>query len=173
MSGLQIIFILVAAVTLISAVMVVLVRKMMHAALWLVLTLFGVAAMFATLQASFFAIIQVLVYIGAIAILIIFSIMLTQRVLEEAGEQIVRRWWLPALVALVLFGLIASALSLWRGFSTPLTELPAGAENVMELGKALVDPAGYTIPFEVASVLLLAALVGAIYVAVDRKEKAS
>lgn len=173
MSVLQIIFILIAAVTLFSATMVVIVRKMMHAALWLVLALFGVAMIFATLQASYFAVIQVLVYIGAIAILIIFSIMLTQRVLETAGEQLVRNWWLPALVALVLFGLIASALSLWHGFGTPLVELPAGAENVAALGKALVDPAGYTIPFEVASVLLLAALIGAIYVAVDRKEKAS
>ena len=100
MSVLQIIFILIAAVTLFSATMVVIVRKMMHAALWLVLALFGVAMIFATLQASYFAVIQVLVYIGAIAILIIFSIMLTQRVLETAGEQLVRNWWLPALVAL-------------------------------------------------------------------------
>jgi NADH-quinone oxidoreductase subunit J len=173
MSGLQIIFLLVAAVTLFSALMVVIVRRMMHAALWLVLTLFGVAILFATLQASFFAIIQVLVYIGAIAILIIFSIMLTQRVLEDAGEQLIRNWWLPALVALVLFGLIASTLSLWRGFNQALVELPAQAENLPALGKALVDPAGYAIPFEVASVLLLAALIGAIYVAIDRKEKAS
>ena len=173
MSVLQIIFILVAVVTIVSALMVVTARKMMHAALWLVLALFGVAILFATLQASFFAIIQVLVYIGAIAILIIFSIMLTQRVLEDAGEQIVRRWWLPALVALLLFGLIASALSLWRGFNMELVELPAGAENITALGKSLVDPAGYAIPFEVASVLLLAALIGSVYVAVSRKEKSS
>lgn len=173
MSGLQIFFLLVAAVTLFSAVMVVIVRRMMHAALWLVLTLFGVAIMFATLQASFFAIIQVLVYIGAIAILIIFSIMLTQRVLEDAGQPLIRNWWLPALVGLVLFGLIASTLSLWRGFNQKLVELPPQAENLAELGKALVDPAGYAIPFEVASVLLLAALIGAIYVAIERKEKAS
>jgi len=170
---LQIIFILVAAVTLFSALMVVLVRKMMHAALWLVLALFGVAIMFATLQASFFAVIQVLVYIGAIAILIIFSIMLTQRVLETAGEQLIHNWWLPALVALVLFGLIVAALSLWHGFDMPLAELPADAENLPALGKALVDPAGYAIPFEIASVLLLAGLIGAIYVAIERKEKAS
>lgn len=173
MSGLQIIFLVVAAVTLFSALMVVLARRTMHSALWLVLALFGVAVMFATLQASFFAIIQVLVYIGAIAILIIFSIMLTQRVLENAGEQLIRNWWLPALVALVLFGLIASGLSLWRGFNQQLVELPAQAENLPALGKALVDPAGYAVPFEVASVLLLAALIGAIYVAIDRKEKAS
>ncbi len=173
MSPLQIIFILVSIVTLISGLMVVTARKMMHAALWLVLALFGVAILFATLQASFFAVIQVLVYIGAIAILIIFSIMLTQRVLEDQGEQVVRRWWLPALVAMLLFGLIATALSLWRGFNTSLVELNAGAENITGLGQALVDPAGYTIPFEIASVLLLAALVGSIYVAVIRKEKSS
>ena len=173
MTGLQIIFILVAVVTLFSAFMTVSVRNLMHAALWLILALMGVAIIFATLQASFFAVVQLLVYIGAISILIIFAVMLTRKVMEDTGPQVIKAWWLPAIVALVLFALIFVFMQNWPGFQTALTELPASVENVVELGQALVDPAGYIIPFEVASVLLLAALVGAIYVAIDRKEKQS
>ena len=170
MTGLQVVFLVVAAVTLLSAVMVVSVRKMMHAALWLVQTLLGVAVLFATLQAGFFAIVQILVYIGAIAILIIFAVMLTRKMMEDIGPQVLPEWILPALVALVLFGLLAGFLATWSGFSQVLVELPADAENLAELGRALVAPQGYVIPFEVASVLLLAALIGSIYIAVGSKE---
>ncbi len=173
MNGLEIIFIVVAAVTLFSAVMVVSVRNLMHAALWLVLALMGVAIIFTTLQASFFAVTQLLVYVGAIAILIIFGVMLTRKVMEDTGSQVIKSWWLPALVSALLFALIMVFVSSWSGFQTALNELPAGADSVVDLGKALVDPAGYVIPFEVASVLLLAALVGSIYIAIDRKEKSS
>jgi NADH-quinone oxidoreductase subunit J len=173
MTGLQIIFLIVAAVTLFSAVMVVSVRKMMHAVLWLVQTLFGVAVLFATLQASFFAVIQILVYIGAIAILIIFSVMLTRRIMEDSGPQVVKKWWLPAIVAIILFVLLASFLAAWPGFETILVELPDDADNIAEFGKALLSPQGFVIPFEVASVLLLAAMIGAIYIAIDHKENRS
>lgn len=172
MSGLQIIFIIVAAVTLFSALMVVASRKMMHSALWLVLALLGVAVMFTTLQAGFFAVVQLLVYIGAISILIIFTLMLTRKVMDDENPQVIKGWWLPALMAVLLFGLTVGFLSTWDDFNAMLNELPAGSENIAGLGMALVDPAGYVIPFEVASVLLIAALVGAIYIAVERKEKA-
>jgi len=172
MSGLQVVFILVAIVTLFSGVMVVLSRKMMHSALWLILSLLGVAILFGTLQAGFFAIAQILVYIGAISILIIFTVMLTRRVVDDGHPGLIKGWWLPALMAVVLFGLLAGFLATWGDFQAMLNELPADAENLAGFGAALVDPAGYVIPFEVASVLLLAALVGAIYIAVERKEKA-
>ena len=171
MTGLQLIFILVAVITAFSAVMVVTTRKMMHAALWLVLALLGVAMIFATLQASFFAVVEILVYVGAISILIIFAVMLTQKMMEDTGPQVHKYWWVAALVAAALFGMLVLFLNTWPGFNTVLEELPGTAENIQGLGQALVDPAGYVIPFEVASVLLLAALIGAIYVAVDRKEK--
>lgn len=171
MSGLQVVFLIVAGVTLFSGVMVVASRKMMHSALWLILTLLGVAILFATLQAGFFAIVQVLVYIGAISILIIFTLMLTRRVMDEEHPQVIKGWWLPAVMAVILFGLIAGFLATWKDFQVMLNELPADAENLAAFGSALVNPAGYVIPFEVASVLLLAALVGAIYIAVERKEK--
>ncbi len=86
MTAEQIIFLLTAAVILGSALMVVTTRNLLHAALWLVVALFGVAVLYAILQANFLAVIQVVVYIGAIAILFIFAVMLTRRELMEKGS---------------------------------------------------------------------------------------
>ena len=171
MSGLQIIFLVVGAVTLAAAVLVVTGRKVMHAALWLILALFGVAALFATLEAGFFAAVQVAVYVGAIAILIIFAVMLTRRSMEDAGPQINSNW-VGAMVisAGVLTGLVL-LLSRWGGFQTLSKDLPAGGENIAKFGMALVAPDRFMVPFEVASILLVAALVGAIYVAGEPKGK--
>lgn len=169
MTAMQITFLMVSAVTLVSAVLVVSVRKMMHAALWLVLTLLGVAVLFALLESRFFTVVQVLVYIGSIAILIIFAVMLTQKVMVDTGPQVNRNFWLAALVSFGSFAGIVAALAQWPAFSTAQRVVPAGGEDLVALGKALVDPNGYVIPFEIASVLLLAALTGAIYIAVERK----
>ncbi len=79
MTAEQIIFLIVGAVTLLSALMVVTARDLVHAALWLVATLFGVAVVYTLLNAGFLAVVQVVVYIGAIAILFIFAVMLTRR----------------------------------------------------------------------------------------------
>ncbi len=168
MSALQIIFLLVAGVTLASAGFVASAKRTMHAALWLVLTLLGVAVLLATLQASFFAVVQVLVYIGAIAILILFAVMLTRGLTEENGAAHHRWWWLSGLAAGGLFAVSLVILNRWTGFQVLLQELPAEAEGMAAWGLALVDPAQYLIPFEVASVLLLAALVAAIYLAMGR-----
>lgn len=173
MNGLQVVFLLAALVSLFSAVRVVSARRMMHAALWLVLTLMGVAVIFVTLQSSFFAVVQILVYVGAIAILIIFSVMLTRRVMEDQGDQILPGWRAAALVAVLVFAVLVGFLALWQGFTALLVDLPADADNLLELGKALVSPQGYVLPFELASILLVAALIGAITIAVDRKEEQS
>lgn len=164
----QIFFIIVAAVTLGSALMVVTARRMMHAALWLVLTLFGVAVIFASLEASFFAVVQVIVYIGAIAILIIFAVMLTRRVMTDSGPQWVKNWWVAAVACVLLMAGLLFAYTTWPGFLFGPSSAP-DLEMTKQLGADLVDPQKYVIPFEVASVLLLAALVGAVYVAVERK----
>jgi NADH-quinone oxidoreductase subunit J len=173
MTPFQIVFLLVAAATLASAALVVSARRIMHAALWLVLTLLGVAVLFATLEASFFAAVQVIVYIGAIAILIIFAVMLTRRDYQIAGAQTNRTAWLSGLVSLSVAGGLIAALSSWQGFSTSRPELDTtvGAEvdRIAELGRLLVSLDGYAIPFEVASVLLIGALIGAIYLANEQK----
>lgn len=169
MTVLQVIFLITAVVTLGGAVMVVTVRNLIHAALWLILTLFGVAVMYGLLSATFFTVIQVVIYIGAIAILMIFAIMLTRRVKQEAGSSVNKGWWLAGLMSLVLFTALVWMFSTWSGFQTTLPVMPANVDMVKVLGTALVSPNGYVIPFEIASVLLLAALIGSVVVAWERK----
>jgi NADH-quinone oxidoreductase subunit J len=172
MTPLQIVFLLVAAATLISALMVVSVRRMMHAALWLILTLFGVAVLFATLENGFFTVIQVIVYIGAIAILIIFAVMLTRPNEQSRGLQINRMTVISGLASLCVAGGLIFTLSGWQAFASARPPLAAeNVDNVVALGQALVSPDAYALPFEVASILLVGALVGAIYVANEQRKK--
>ncbi len=174
MTPFQFVFLIIALATLISAVMVVSARRIMHAALWLVLTLFGVAALFATLETGFFAVVQVVVYVGAIAILIIFAVMLTRRDLQDTRQQNNRAAWLAGLVALGVTGGLIAALAGWQNFAvarpTLATDAAAEGARIAQLGLALVSPDAYAIPFEVASVLLIGALIGAIYVANEQRK---
>jgi NADH:ubiquinone oxidoreductase subunit 6 (subunit J) len=165
----QVLFILVSAVTLFSAVMVVSVRRMMHAALWLILTLLGVAVLFVLLQAGFFAMVQVLIYIGAISILIIFAVMLTRQVMSERVPQLNRGWVAGLVAAAGLMVLLELIIRDFPGSGTNTMGSPA-AGDVAALGRALADPNGFAIPFEVASILLVTALIGTIYIALERKE---
>jgi NADH-quinone oxidoreductase subunit J len=169
MTGEQIIFIIVALFTLGSGLMVVTTRNLVHAALWLVSTLFGVAVVYALLNAGFIAVVQVVVYIGAIAILFIFAVMLTRRELRDNTPQTNKNWWVGALLAVLVFSGLVFLLQGWSGFSKTASTIPSGFDAVGELGEALVSPNAYVLPFEVASVLLLAALVGAVYVAFNKK----
>jgi len=169
MTGQQIIFLAVALFTLGSGFMVVTTRNLIHAALWLISTLFGVAVVFAILNAGFLAVVQVVVYIGAIAILFIFAVMLTRKDMRDQGPQTNQNWWVGALIAVLVFGGLVFLLQGWNGLSRTAADIPSGFDAVAELGTALVSPAGYVLPFEVASVLLVAALVGAVYVAFNRK----
>lgn len=168
MTFMQIVFILASVMTLGSAVMVVSTRKMLHAALWLVAALFGVAILFAMLEAGFFAVIQVLVYIGAIAILVIFAVMLTRRVMQDTGPQVIRAWWLAAILSVIVFVGLAYLLS-WSGFRLTPPVIQDDQKMVVLLGQALVNPDGFLLPFEVASVMLLTALVGAIYITYQKR----
>jgi NADH-quinone oxidoreductase subunit J len=165
----QIIFLVVALVTLGSAFMVVTTRNLIHAALWLVATLFGVAIVYAILEAHFLAVVQVVVYIGAIAILFIFAVMLTRKDMRDQGSQVNKNWWLGVLLAVLTFGGLFFLLQGWSGMSNTASAIPSGFDAVAELGNVLTSPTGYLLPFEVASVLLVAALVGAVYVAFNRK----
>jgi NADH-quinone oxidoreductase subunit J len=165
MTAEQIIFLLTGALVLFSALMVVTVRNLLHAALWLVVSLFGVAVLYAILQANFLAVVQVVVYIGAIAILFIFAVMLTRRELMEKGRQTRSNRWIPALLGLLILSGLVVLIQSVPGVGRTAAALPAGLDTVQALGTALVSPDAYVLPFEVASVLMLAALVGAVYVA--------
>lgn len=165
----QIIFIVVAVGTLIAALRVVTTGNLVHAALWLIATLFGVAVIFAILHASFLAVVQVVVYIGAIAILFIFAVMLTRKEMRDRGPQMNQNWWIGVLLAVVSFGGLVLIVNGWSGVTKTASAYPSDFDAVSALGNALVSPDAYVLPFEVASVLLVAALVGAVYVAFNRK----
>ncbi len=151
-----------------SALAVVIDRNIFHSALWLLVSLFGVAGLFVMLSAPFLAAVQVLVYMGAIVILIIFAIMLTRR-LMGLTEALNTQWWVGGITAIVTFLVIAFVLfQAGQGANPLLVREPIAALNgrgVEELGKALVDPAQYALPFELASVLLTAAMIGSIVIA--------
>lgn len=165
----SLVFLLFSLITLGGALMVVTTRNLFHAALFLMLSLFGVAGLFALLTAPFLAGIQVVVYIGAIAILIIFAIMLTPQV--TAVRPTNSQWIAGVVVAVVLFALLVSIVTPlmselgvegWSAVFTEKNPPPVPADSMARLGEAFVDPQGYMLPFEVASVLLMAALVGAV-----------
>ncbi len=170
MSAAQIIFLVVALVTLAAGVLVVTSRNLIHSALWLILALFGVAIFYVLLDAGFFAVIQVIIYIGAIAILFIFAAMLTRRVMKDAGPQTNSNWWLGIIIAgLLLVGIILVFVN-WSGFTNTMPTLSNTTSQISQLGLALVSPDQYVLAFELASILLVAAMIGAIYVAGEKKQ---
>jgi NADH-quinone oxidoreductase subunit J len=174
MTVLQIVFLVTGLVTLLAGVMVVASPKLVHAALWLIVSLAGVAVLFVLLNANFLAVVQVVVYIGAIAILIIFAVMLTRRVMADTGPTHNPTWWLALVTALVLFGGLLALITQMPAFRAAAPAALPAVDSLADLGTSLVDVDRFLLPFEVASVLLLAALIGAIAVArpADQGEEA-
>lgn len=162
----QILFVLVSALILTSAALAVTVRNIIHAALWLIAAFFGVGMLYLLLEAEFVAVVQVLIYVGAISILILFAIMLTRHIDSERTQQFYRHWWAALLIAAGLFSalIVPTVLSFaWRAG-------PAGTPalaSAQTIGTAFMRE--YLLQFEVASVVLLAALVGAIVVAFEER----
>ncbi len=171
MTLIQVIFLLTAAVMIAAAVCVVTVGKMLHAALWLILTLFTVAVIFILLEAPFFGVVQVVVYIGAIAILMVFAVMLTRRMMFDESTQFNRQVVISAITGLALFSAIVFGLSRWPGFTLTSQPIPADFDPIVRMGVSLVSPDQFLIPFEVASILLLAALIGAIFVGREKRSQ--
>ena len=166
MTGLDILFLVIAAATLFAALRVVTAGNIIHAALWLVATLFGIAVLFVLLNAAFLAVVQVVVYIGAIAILMIFAIMLTRKTMLDSGAQANANWFLAVVIAMLLFAGLAIIITQSGAADVGLPNYTTdGSVLIEDLGQALVSPQAYILPFELASVLLLAALIGAIVVA--------
>lgn len=166
MTILQIIFIVVALVIIVAALMTVTSSNLVHAGMWLILSLAGIAVTFVILEATFLAVVQVAVYIDAIAILIIMVIMLTRKAMSDTQPKVNPNWLWAALAAFIIFGGLLLMFNQAPAMSTEPPPLVAGAESTLEnLGQALVDLDQFIIPFELASVLLLAALIGSIFIA--------
>ncbi len=137
-------------------------RNLVHAALYLVLALVGVAGFFILLEAPFLAAMQILVYVGAIAVLITITIMVTRRIMGIT-ETVNRQWPVAALAALLVVAMLGLVLLAQFGGVTPASDVPP--DTIERIGREFVNHQGFLLPFEVASVLLLAALIGAIVVA--------
>jgi NADH-quinone oxidoreductase subunit J len=168
-----IIFGLIAALIVGAATMVVLVRNVIHAALWLIASFFGVGALYLLLEAEFIAVVQVLVYVGAISILILFAIMLTRQVTGEGVRQLTSRWWLALAVAALLFGAVLVPTLARHPWNVPVPTGPPGTPEPLagpaELGRGFVIE--FLLQFEVAGVLLTVALIGAIVIAFEERAR--
>ncbi|MAT95594.1 MAG: NADH-quinone oxidoreductase subunit J [Anaerolineaceae bacterium] len=165
----QVVFILVSLLTLGTGLIVVTNRNLFHAALAMMASFFGVAGLYILLDAGFLAAAQLLVYIGAISILIIFAIMLTRRMMQAREAPFNSQSGLGLFTAVATFALLAAVITRWWGVET-VSGRPDVPDTVLQgavvaLGEAFVSADGYVIPFIMASVLLLAALIGSIYIA--------
>lgn len=161
MSATQIIFLFFAILLLTGAAAVVTMRNLFHAALCMVVCFLAIAGLFALLEASFLAVASVMIGVGAIAILIIFAIMLTRHVGATGATD---RWPLVLMAVVSLFAILTTVFA---GFAWPTTAPPVPADSTQALGEAIVGP--FLLPFELSSVLLLATLIGSIYIARERK----
>ena len=156
---LDLIFYAFAALAVASAIAVIVVRDIFKAALCLILLFMTVAGIYLLLHADFLAIIQILIYVGAISILLIVAIMLTRD--ARQGQPLGKMKYLAAVVSFLLLGTIVFCL-LNVTFTTP--DNPPLNETIKPLGKALFGDAGYLLTVEIAAVLLLSAILGAIAV---------
>ncbi|MFO0951588.1 MAG: NADH-quinone oxidoreductase subunit J [Isosphaeraceae bacterium] len=175
----QVLFLLISTLGLLAALGTVLARNLVHAALFLVAFFFIVSCQFVLLEAELLAAIQVLVYIGAVSILMMFGIMLTRNVQGDDTTTTPKGWTYPALiVGLALFFVLAFGINNHVGlrgrsdWAASVVRPPAGgdsprAQAVNNMGKAVGDQmlTRYALPFEVAGLLLTAALVGAVAIA--------
>lgn len=163
----HVLFVLFGLMVLGGAIAVVTVRNLFHAALWLMLVFFGMAGLYVLLEAPFFAAAQLFIYMGAIGILIIFAIMLTRAFMRQPMPRANEQWWLAALLAAVLLGVLVF-LILRVGLGEVARAQTVPEHTIQILGVTLVDPEGYALAFEIASVLLVVALIGAVTIVRER-----
>ena len=150
---------LLSALTLIGGLGVVTTRNVVHAALFLLLSLLAVAGVYLILLAEFLALVQVLIYAGAITVLLLFALMLT-RVGDLEETMVGAQWPLAVVVSILLMGLLITtvATSDWPGDADGMiTRIPFEA-----LGEALFRQ--WAVPFEIASIVLIVALIGAVVI---------
>lgn len=155
-----VLFYIFAAITLLGAIGVVMARHIVHAAMQLLLALLGVAGLFFMLNAEFLAAVQLVIYVGGTLVLLIFGVMLTSHLgtrlaLVSRGEAVV--------VTLAGLCLLAATLTAIASTHFPSPPLSVEPDVTRRLGMALLTE--YLVPFEIASVLMLAVMVGAAYLA--------
>ncbi len=169
MTASQIIFYIIAGFILGTAILSVTTRKIFRSAIWLLFSLIGVAALFFWMQVEFIAAVQIVVYVGGIVVLIIFSIFLTQQSGKEMPKAPITRT--VASILAVLFGFALTYLLIYEyGFKAG--DKPFGW-SVHKIGSQMLETGehGFALPFEVVSILLLAAMVGCIVIAAPSRSR--
>jgi NADH-quinone oxidoreductase subunit J len=154
-------FVAIAILTLAAALAAATLQKLMHAALSFAVTFVGVAAFFFLLGAEFVGLVQVFVYVGAVAVLIVFTILLTRRDVQDTGKL---RWG-GAIISIAVFGGL-----LWAILRTPAVSIAAPqveALTVKRIGDVLMT--GYVWPLQCVGLVLTAALIGALILVMEEK----
>ena len=134
-------------------------KNIMHAGFWLLEVSVVAAGVYFLLDANYLALVQLLVYAGAVSVLIIFSIMITLRRREDALRPRDLSWQ-GGLLALAFAGMMIAGIA---AYAWPVAGMPASAPGLVAFGTTLFAPDGWALPFEIASVVLTAALVGAVW----------
>jgi NADH:ubiquinone oxidoreductase subunit 6 (subunit J) len=161
-------FLILAAVTLVGASAAMLFRGLVHCALALAVAFAGIGALYLTLGAQFLGLAQLLVYVGAIAVLIVFVILLTRGGDSESPPLLAARWPITGLmVATAIFAILAWAVV--HSFASHSAGAPAPQATIRQLGTALMD--SYVLPLEVIGLMLTAALIGAVIVAMKENSR--
>ncbi len=171
MSSELIVFLVLAAVAVLSGILMITRANPVNSALFLILNFIALAGMYLTLNAQFVAIIQILVYAGAIMVLVLFVIMLLNLQDEEPlRETLTKRHYASLLFALLTLAMLIEAIG-WMGGDTldrmqQQSPLAVANGTVQHIGDVLFS--SYVFPFELTSILLLAAMLGAVVIAKKR-----
>ena len=160
-------FAIIAGLIIAAAVAAMTLRNLVHSALAIAVAFAGLAAAYLQLDAQFVGLTQVLVYVGAVAILIVFAVLLTRG--GEAPEKSVfsKSWCLGVGIAVAVFGLLAWAIT--HSFASQRVLPSQPSATVEQIGKDLMIK--FVLPFEVIGLLLTAALIGAVIIALKEEEK--
>ena len=164
LSASQIIFYIISAFILGTGVLAVTTRKIFRAAIWLLFSLIGIASLYFWMDLEFIAAVQIIVYVGGIVVLIIFSIFLTQKAGNEMSKPVRSRAFFAMLAVLIGFILSYTLIYQYNFQPSGTQELNVSVSNI---GSQMLSTSehGYALPFEVVSMLLLAAMIGCIVIA--------
>jgi NADH:ubiquinone oxidoreductase subunit 6 (subunit J) len=164
-------FWIIAFVLVVAALCVVTLRNIVHSALLLVVVFAATSGIYLLLNAEFIAIVQILIYAGAVTILILFALMLTRISGQPITNPTNKQWWVAVVIctflgACIVYAATVSPRMIVTDISSRTGLSPDNANNVVAIGKLLYSPTGYSyvLPFEIASLVLLVAIIGAIVI---------
>ena len=163
-------FIVLSVLALVSAIFVITRRNAVHSAIWLIVTLFAVGGIYLLQHAEFLFAVQIILYVGGIMVLFLFVVMLVDIDVALKQARFARQWPVALLTTLLLLGLLGYALyNRGQGLNLPARPMvSAPAQNTQAVGMALYQ--NYMLPVEIASILLLVAMVGAVIMAKRKLE---